>query len=58
MENSGLLAGGLGIICLGFMAGAGNLDTLLVDFSMLNQEAIRFIQLGFLSIAVYFFLEV
>lgn len=58
MELSGLLSGALGLIFLGLMIGVGQLDTILMDFSTLNDSSQTLIQLGFLAAGIYFFLEV
>lgn len=58
METSGLLSGAIGLIFLGLMIGVGQLDTILMDFSTLNDNSQTLIQLGFLAAGIYFFLEV
>lgn len=58
-DDSGSFLGlSLGLVSLGLMFGVEHLDTLLIDFSALENPAIRFVQLGFFALSLYFFTEV
>lgn len=48
----------LGIISFGFMLGAGNLDTILVDLTALSNPAITLVQLGFFALGLYCITEI